>query len=261
MKKIVSLVLALLMVFGLVSLTSCLVTPAAAVEQAFENTEKLDSYYAVMDFKLSLSATGVTVDLPMSFEYKVEDANSENPTVYAKSNIEMLGQSLTVESYLKDGWAYIIYDGEKAKVNLSKVENDDEYEYEFIEEFVQEIPEELLKNVEFTNEDDGGKTVNINIPDSTFNELYDDFLEMITETALQEEFKNLVFSEADLSVTIKDGYVNVYSMEYNMSFNSDNVPMNASVEVSLEYKNPGEKVSVTMPKGYESFDDITSVID
>ena len=258
MKKILSVILAITMLFATLSLTACGQAPAEVIENAFEKTENLDSYHAVMETSISMGGGGFSVEIPMTIEYKVEGAKSQNPKLYAKSIVEVLGESVTVETYMAGGWMYVVQGDNKFKADISKIDDVDDYDYSaFMEGIMQELPEDLLKNVEFKVED-GAKTVTVNIPDATFKQVFDDFLEEMGELALQDEFDKLTTSNATVSMSVKDGYISDYSMEYTMTLGMDGINMDANVSASVSFKNPGEKVSVTVPSDADSYMDATA---
>ena len=261
MKKIVSLILAVTMIFAILSFTSCGETTAAVVEKAFEKTENLDSYEAVMDVTISMGAGPISMNIPMTVEYKVEGAKTESPKIYAKSTLEMFEESMTVESYIADGWMYVVQGDNKFKADISKIDDYEAYDYSaFYDEMMQELPESLFDNVEFTAESDGTQTVTLNIPDAAFKEIFEDFLGEMGELAVQDEVDKLTTSNGKVSLSVKDGYVSVYSMEYTMTIGTNNINMDANVSAVMTFKNPGAKVSVTLPSGAETFPDLTATL-
>ena len=63
----------------------------------------------------------------------------------------------------------------------------------------------------------------------------------------------LTISDAVVEITVKDGYVQTYGVDFSMVMTIEGVSFTATAECEMVYENPGEAVTVTLPKGYESF--------
>ena len=145
------------MIFAILSFTSCGETTAAVVEKAFEETENLDRYEAVMDVTIRMGAGPISMNIPMTVEYKVEGAKTESPKIYAKSTLEMFEEKMTVESYIADGWMYVVQWDNKFKADISKIDDYEAYDYSaFYDEMMQDFYDYVMGTKEnpFTYEHD-----------------------------------------------------------------------------------------------------------
>jgi len=253
MKRILSLILALTMIFAVLSMTACGEGVAETVENAIEKTEELDSYDATVEIKASLKTGNAVIEVPMTVVVKACGMDGENERVYAKSNMKIPGAELVTETYIENDIAYVITGNKKYKINLEKYDDSIKYDYaEFIEELMQDLPEELFANAEFVK-GDNGKTVSVDIPDKAFGEIFDDLYEYIGKTAIGSDTAAVAASGAKASITVSKGYVREYLMKYTMKVGVKESAFSGEVEVKLSFNNIGKSVSVTAPEGYESF--------
>lgn len=256
-KRIVSLVLALciLCVGGL--FTSCnQINTFGVIVQAMEKTKAMDSMAAEMKMQMDMEMEGMSLSIPVTADIKATGLDSDKPIMYTNMSMSMLGQTVDMEMYMEDGWAYIDAMGMQYKTNAT--EEISQYDYkDDIDAMLQEIPEELLKDAEFVENDDGSKTVFISISNEQFAEIYDDYIDSVNETAGTSVVEDMTISDAVVTITVADEYISVYDMKFTMTMNVEGVSTTTKVTASVTYENPGQEVTITPPEGYQDYEEMT----
>jgi len=253
MKRILKALLSFLLAITAFSLVACDESPLSEVEKAIEKTENLDSYQALIEAKVAVSWLGGSAEVPMTVEVKAEGIQGENPRIYAKKDLEIPGANVTSEIYVQGGFAYVIRGDKTSKVNLNNLKNGLSYDYsEFIDEVMAKLPETLYQEAEI-KEESGAKILTVSIPDSVFDELFSEIALTMGEMAMQSKLDQIASSNANVKIEVKDGYVGTYEIGYKMTVSVGALSAEANAEIKVSFENPGEKVTVTMPEGYESF--------
>ena len=257
MKKLTTILVALLLVATCAfSLASCqALDTVEVINGAIEKTANLTEYEAKMNMAIDMKMTGMTMNIPMSVNMKVKDADKENPITYALMSMEMMGQKMETESYMDDEFVYVVADGEGYKVSIEDAEGEYDFSEELDENF-QKLPVDLLKDIELVKGEDGSYKVTVNIPDETFKELYGDLLDEVSEASLGEVFDGLSISDCVVTVTVKDDYATNYDLSFKMTMEVQGMDVTADVTANYEIVNPGKGVTITPPEGYESFEEL-----
>lgn len=254
MKKIISLILAL-------SLMCCVLsacggqTPQQLVSAAMEKTTALDAMDAVMEMSVSMEMNDLSMTVPMTYEIQATDMQSDNPKMLIgltmKLDIAGFATDVDMDIYSADGWAYIASNGSGYKVKATAMEGQLGADAS-TDMIMQMLPEELLKDAESQKNDDGSQTVTVNIDGETFSKLYEELINSLNSTT-GTSVTSLTISDAVVKITVKDGYVSVYDMDFTMNMDVAGTAVKADASASVTYKNPGKDVTITPPAGYEDF--------
>ncbi len=252
MKRIISLVLALCVVCMCGVLVSCETESTfSVISTALDNTQALDYMDATMEMEINMESQGTTMSIPMTADIKANNLKSDNPVMSTEISMSMLGMTVDMKMYQEGEWAY--YDALGMKYKIKVTEETNEYDYsDDVNFMVKDIPEELLENVELVKSEDGSVTVTVAVPDEQFADIYDDYIDSLNSTTGYED-GDITITNAKVSITVKDEYVSVYDMSFNMNIDIEGVSSAAEVTVKVTYNNPGEKVTVTPPEGYKDY--------
>lgn len=255
MKKLTTILVALLLVATCAfSLASCqALDTVEVINGAIEKTAKLNEYEAKMDMSVEMTMSNVTMSVPVIVDLKVKNATTENPTMWMKMSTEIMEEKMEVELYVEGDYAYIVTDGEGYKMNASDIEAEYDYEDD-LKEMIKKLPADLIKDIELNKSEDGSYKVTLNLSEETFNELYSDMIEEMSEIALSGVEGEAGVGNGSVSVTVKDEYVTNYDLSYDMSMELYGMVADATVTASIEFVNPGKTVTITPPEGYESFE-------
>ncbi len=256
MKKITSMLLTVLALFTVLSFASCnTLSTVEVINGAIEKTAALNEYEAKMDITIDMAMEGMTMNIPMSIVAKIKDAKSENPITSAEMTTKILGQKMSVTSYSDGNYVYVSQDGEGYKMSIE--EADGEYDYaEDVDDMLKELPEDLIKDVTLEEGEDGEYKLTVNVPNETFNELYGDLIDGMSESSVGEIVDEISVSDCKIVVTVKDGYVSSYDITFKMEMAVEGMNTSSSVTAKVEFVNPGKSVSIIAPDGYEDFEDL-----
>ena len=254
-RRLIALLLAMSVLCICVLFTSCNQESVyAAVSEAMENTKKLDSMVATMKMDMEMSLMGQTVDASVVAEIKAKDITGDAPIAYTKMKVSTLGQNQVIEAYQEGGWMYISANDMQYKTNAEA--NMAEYNYnDEVNNMLVDIPEEFMDDLTFEFGKDGSKTVVISIPDDEFAEIFDAYLENLNSSNGLEG-GDVTISDAEVSITVLDGYISEYEMEFMMTMEMNGVTVDAEVEASIEFEYPKGGVEITPPEGYQNFEEL-----
>ena len=255
MKRIISLVLVLCMLFMCGILVSCETQSTfQVISTALDNTQALDYMDATMEMEINMESQGTTMSIPMTADIKANNLKSDNPVMSTEISMSMLGMTVDMKMYQEGEWAY--YDALGMKYKTKITEETSEYDYtDDVDSMVQDLPEELFENIELVKGEDGSLTVTVAIPDEQFADIYDDYIDSLNSTTGYED-GDITVTDAKVSITVKDEYLSVYDMSFNMNIDIAGVSSAAEVTAKVTYNNLGEKVTVTPPDGYKDYEEM-----
>ena len=260
--KFLSVIIAVLIICSLAVFTSCGDTEnnlMTVFEEALAKTSNLENFDADMDMNMSIDAGGVTVETLMDMNTKVTGAKSENPIFGFNMimSIPVLGSEMALDMYIKDGWAYMVSEGQGLKLKADD-ELVDSYNYSgMLDSMSGTLPEELKSNTVVTENEDGTLSAVVTIPDELFVELFGEISDSLDDIGIGE---NPSVTGATLNYTVADGYVTTVNMEFNMFMTVADTETAANVTIDAVYNNPGAEVIITPPEGYESFPEISDEV-
>lgn len=254
MKKIISLVLALCLMCCVLSACGNQ-TAQQLVSAATEKTASLNAIDAVIEMSISMAMNGERMTIPMTYEIQATDIKSDNPKMLIgmtmKLDIAGISTDIDMDIYSADGWAYIAANGSGYKVNANAM--DDQPGADASTDMItQVLPEELLKDAVTQKNNDGTQTVTVTIDGEAFSKLYKDLIDTLNSSA-GTSASSVTISDAVVKITIKDGYISVYDIDFTMNMAVDGTTVNADASAAVTYKNPGKDVTITPPAGYQDF--------
>jgi hypothetical protein len=258
-KRVFALCLSVILILSALMLTSCeRVTAYALVSGAMKKTQALDSMDADVTMKMSVDVMGISTEVPMTFHVKAAGLKTDKPIMAADMTMSMMGFDMTTNLYSEGEYFYVTSMGENMKMKIGELTEDYDVMGD-IADTVKELPEDLLKDVEAVNNDDGTKTVSVTIPDDAFASIYKELLESTGESAAGgSEITDVAVSNAKADITVsKEGYIAVYKLAFDMSMTVDGEQATSKMDMTVNYKNPGTAVTVTAPEGYQDFEELT----
>ncbi len=264
-KRIVALLLAVTVLFTGVMLTACgdneenpaVATPkstAEVINAALKKTSDLDSMSATMKMEMDMSMQGMTMSVPITAKIKVKDAKSDNAVVSVAMSMSMLGQELEIEMYQEGQWAYVVMGDMKYKCSAEDMKGELDYA-DSANDMLKEIPEELLKDVQLVQTEDGSQTATIPFPAEKFAELYEDLIEsMNSETGTN--IGEMKISDAVVTITMAGDYATGCDIAFTMDMTVEGISTTTKAKAMVTYENPGQQVTITPPAGYQDFEEM-----
>ena len=244
-KRITLILLSALMILGTVLLfASCEDTK---FDRAVERTEDLDKYEATLTLQF---ASGNTVTKTV-VDMKIKNPEAGNDKEYYKINT---GAS-TIELFKDGGWYYAPAIG--SKISSRNFTNDTvngtnlSIFKEILEETVQELPEGLSKDAGVTEDDDSY----ILAAKLTASEISDDYEDAIEVLKRYYNLNGATVDSAEIRVVVEGRYVEEYELKVNFKLNGQIYTVTSLVE----YDDPGDRVEIEFPKGYEDYKEVESI--
>ncbi len=252
-KKILSLTLVVCLLLGTMVFASCnKKTLADVISEAIENTQKLDSYAADLEMNMKMDMQGVSMDVPMTISLEVEGQTTESPKLKGSISMTMLEQTVTTDMYSDGEWTYMVLMGQGMKMKSEEADSD---YAETANMMLKQLPQSVFVDKEFTENADGSLTFTTDLSSEMFNEIFSEFANEMIASNLGEEGAEVEFGDAKITITVADGYIKEYVMEYTMAMDVQGVAADVAVVTSLNYtKYSG--VTVTFPEGYENFEEM-----
>ncbi|MBQ8216002.1 MAG: hypothetical protein IJZ33_07045 [Clostridia bacterium] len=266
MKKLLSILLAVMLLVSACVLTSCEELSAyELVHSALAKMETLDSFEAdvVMSMKMTMDLQGVsqTVDVPMNVKVKASGLKSEAPLTSGTMSMSVMGTETKADIYSDSKDVYVATNvmGQSVKVKMG-VDSEAADEYDLTDttsSFMVDIPEDVLESVAVVENSDGTKSVEVLLDPSVFAENYEDLIDQVNQSAAGE-VSDLSFEDVKVKVVVtSDGYISGYYLTFTMVMNVTTAGVTAAtttqVSASVEYKNPGTPVTVDVPADLDSY--------
>ena len=283
MKKILSWILIVAMLLASVmTMTACDLFGKEVKEEALSQDEVDDLLNAVsakmedlddLEIRCSLDmkmvGEGVTVEIPLILNVKLDDYNSETPAFELSLSGSYMGTSLNMAMYYVDGWSYVYSgtDGYKQETDNPFAEMDmgmmeiptlDEEAMAMLEELIAELSD----RVEAVTED-GVTEIKLKITVRELMEMAMELSEYMSGEALDgedleemTEMLNAVSGDLELTMTVANEYITKIALDANVSTTVDGVAASYEVAFELEIVDPGQSVTVTLPDGAEELPDI-----
>ena len=260
MKKLLSVLLILCLMLSALALVACndeqpetpdapvVKTTAEKFNDAIRATYAADSYAVKYDMNIAMETMGMTMDIPTSMDMKIKNAASDSPVASIDMTMEMLGMEIAIDMYMEDGWIYATAMGESYK---SRVTDEDDYTQD-IDDMLKELPEDYLNELEVTVNPDGSETVVLAMSGDEFSEIFSSTITDVANSAA-DAFDALEITETGVKITIKDGMISLYSINFVMTMQSEGVEIVSTATADMAFTAFGDDVVVTPPEGYLDF--------
>ena len=230
------------------------------VNAAMWKTRALDSLDIKMVMNMSMEVDGVSMDIPIEYDVKAVDVHSNFPKMAMVMTMEMFGMPMDVELYMEDGYYYMSAMDQKMKV---KAEDLDDYDaLGQANDIMVDLDEKYLKDVAVVSGSDGKKTVTLTMNVDEFMDEFEDLIDSVGESAAGgSSLEDIEISNISIEVTVdKNGYIDTYKVAYDMTVTVDVMDTTstatASADISVQYRNPGQSVTVTPPADYKSYPEV-----
>ena len=265
MKKIISLLIVLCMVFTCATLTACDDESAGqgnssksaaykALSAATENTSKLDSMNAAMEMDMTVTVDGVSQSMNILYEITASGLQGNSPKLRMIMTSDLPGVNMDI--YIADGWAYATIAGTSYKVSAE----DSGFEIEdTANDVIQPLEDDLLKNVTLKTESDGSQSISLSLKSKDFKDIYDDMIESLLESvsANGTDLDALEISDTNLYIKMSDNYISEYNIDFTMDMTVSGTTAKVEATVCVTFNAPGQNVTVTPPEGYLSFPSVS----
>ena len=267
MKKILSIVLALMLLVSACMLTSCEeMTAYELIHSAIAKMETLDSFEAdvvmKMDTRIKMQGATTTVEVPMTMNVKASGLKGETPLTSGSVAVTTMGVETKGNVYSDSKDVYVATEvmGQSVKLKMS-ADSAEAGDYDLTgttDSFLVDIPEDALQNVAIVESENGTKTVEVALDPAVFAANYPELIEQVNNNNGVGEVANVSFSDVKVKVVVSsDGYIAGYYLTFNMAMDVTTAGITTAtttaVTASVEYKNPGTPVTVDVPTDLDSY--------
>ena len=256
MKRIISAILALVLIASTMMLVSCGETMDAQtlLNDAIVATKTADAYEANYAVTVNMHFEGDEDDVYADeIHVLTRDAQTDTPEIIMQRTMYILGMPFTFYTYTdSEEWGYVVTSVETAyKEPYEDVKNS--IDTSEITRLLFKYPPMILDNAEVIQNSDGSTTVKFDVEKNLFHELYKKLLDSQIERMKVESSNLIRISNARGEITIADGMVRDYDLFFDMASDGEQYPRNASVKVELDFLAFGDSIEVTPPEGYLDF--------
>ena len=150
----------------------------------------------------------------------------------------------TVRVRIADDKAWLTIKGPSRDGGLSRFEWEKEIGLREALELMQ-----LSEGAVIEKNDDGSKSVTLVITAEQYAELFGEAMDSLSGSLGGA----VSVKDVTMEITVKGGYVVEYDIEFDMDMNVEGMTVSASMDMDIDYINPGKAVKVTPPAGYENF--------
>lgn len=263
MKKLSAFLLAALFVITAILFTSCkTLTSYQVFSEAMEKTESLDSAEYTVKTKIKTKIGEMEITMPINYSVKTSGLKSESPVFSGSMSMDLGFSKVEASIYNSGKYAYVSTSGMKIKMDISSDEGKN-FDFSSIqEEFMANLSEDVLKDVVFVQNDDGSKTMDIELTAEQFNQFFKEAYDSVYDQLIGDEESDvkadIKLENTKLSIVINgDGYISKYALSYDMTVNvvadGEESSVFASVTSEIEFINPGQPVEVTPPSDIDKY--------
>lgn len=253
MKKITLFLLVLCLVFSTCILTACAPSSTDLISKAVEKTSKLDSYKADLDIDMDIKVQGTTVSMPISMSMKVEGLQGDAPQVEGDLNMTVMDQKIEMDVYSDGKWSYFSTSGQKYK---QKIDEENKSYSDTANSLLQDIPEDVLKDVEPVKNDDGSYTIEFEMDSEQFKEVFEEAIKSAESSSGSAEEGSVDIDDAKIKIVIDDEYIKTYEISFDMSMKVSGQTAEASVEMSIEFKDYNGEYNIEPPTDYKKYKEL-----
>lgn len=245
-RRLISLLILTCMLVGIMlSASSCFVRDMR-INNALKKTNKLTDVDAYMTMSITIGEQ----TQKMSFDIKA-DGEDEDELI---GEIIMRANGSSQVMYLDKDYVYVSDgNGSGYKVDADEFGTSAD---EDMESLLQKLPNEAFDDAEYKKGKNGKLTMTTELDDEVFEETFAEFIKS-TEDAIKESLsdaKNFSYDDCEISITIQKGYVIEFDIEFEFSLEVNGTEYDVFVHVNTEINNPGEDVTVKLPKGCSNWE-------
>lgn len=262
MKKLLSLSLAVLLIISCILLPSCKKKPPyELVSEAIENTKTYSSYTSKFDINMEITIMGMKVDTEINMELSASGVNTDSPIYRSTMTTTALGETTTADVYVKDGIYYIKSDDISTKISADKIDGtllEDmkiDSEDTDLSDVIVALPETAFKeDTVIVENDDGTKSVELELTAEEFKNAYTEFVKSITEA---EDFTDAEFNfaPAKLKLTIDKNSISAISLSTELEMSIDGTSTKITLDISFTDINKNK--SAAPIEGCEDFEEFS----
>lgn len=177
--------------------------------------------------------------------------NKDKPIVNMDAKVSTSGFSMDMKIYYDGEYMYVnaMGMGYKQKVSVDEVKESSGGSFN-----ISLLPKELFEGVKATKNADGTTTATVTITNEVFKTTYKDVLvDLFADVISGEDLTNVTVKDAKVDLTIADGYVTKYTVNYTAEYAIGNDKVSHEITEQMEFYNFDKDITITPMEGYKDF--------
>ncbi len=274
MKKLTAIILSLVMVLSISLGVSAAEDPKAVYLAAEEKTNALTSLDAqgagTIKIEVIDNSTGTeqtaSMDMGFDFNMQVNTENEQNPQVKMLMGMSILGESMDMEIYFRDNYLYMNLMGQKMKLAVPYAELEAALaqaqtgQTDQLTSLLTQDFSDYYTNFAMTENPDGTKAFTFSIDAAKMNDLYSQIITAMG-IALPQDV-SISYRDMDCSAVVNtQGYLTNMAMQMGIDVDDSVTSVKVDMDITANYINPGQSVSVTFPDDLNSYPEIIGGAD
>ena len=271
MKKLTAIFLSLVMVLSMSLGVAAAEDPQAVYQAAEEKTNALTSMdvggtgtitVAVEDRSTGGMTQTASMDMGFNLDMQVNAEDPQNPQMKMLMDMSMLGETINMEMYFRDQYLYMNTAGEKMKMPFNIAELSAEIEQASAAQLgdltglLGQDFSSFYTDFAMTENADGTKTITFGIDSAKMNDLYS---QLVTAMGLAlPQDVSVAYRDINCSCVVDtNGYLSRMTMVMGADMSDSVTSIKLDMDISMEYRNPGQPVSVVFPDDLDTYPDVS----
>ena len=178
-------------------------------------------------------------------------------------DMSMLGETINMEMYFRDQYLYMNTAGEKMKMPFNIAELSAEIEQASAAQLgdltglLGQDFSSFYTDFAMTENADGTKTITFGIDSAKMNDLYS---QLVTAMGLAlPQDVSVAYRDINCSCVVDtNGYLSRTTMVMGADMSDSVTSIKLDMDISMEYRNPGQPVSVVFPDDLDTYPDVSA---
>ena len=204
-----------------------------------------------LQMNMQMSAQGTTIDVGMTGDMKIQNADSAQMQYIMDMNMNMLGMDIPVTTFYTDGYMYMDMYGQKLKMPMDYQEA-----LEAAQSMQMSYGDDMsyIQDVSVVDNEDGTRTIYYAMDGAQMTSMVQMSQNLMGTTGAVANTADTSISLCKAEVTL-DGAGTILQQRVlmDMSVAVEGTPVDYTIFMEMNTKNPGQTVSFTLPstEGYE----------
>lgn len=229
------------------------VDPKVVYENALKKNNELDSMEALSKINMHMTYGEESMDMLMNLNLKISDTNTENMKYLVETKTSAMGQDINMVMYYEDGYLYMDTSEQKIKYAIDADSIIEQFEGNTENTAVDS---QYLEDVKLVKDKDNS-IITYSLSSEEINNLMQGIFDQMGTDVIDMSTVNYTVKETTGETTVdKDGYITNTKLKMSFDMAVENEEISMDMELSMDYVNPGQKVSIDTPdlEGYIEVD-------
>lgn len=251
-----------LRVFSAGLLCTCFITvfagcgekdPYTVYSEASKKTAELESLEAETTMNMTLSAQGTDMEIPMTMDMKMDHINTEDMNLSINTTMEVMGQTVEMNSYYTDGYYYMDSAGSKIKYTMDLDELQDQVASSALQ--TTDLKEDDFKEISMEKKADQ-QLITYTISGDSMTDMANSAFGALSDLFSGTDMEMNIQDISGTMTTNKEGYATAYSMVMPFTMNVQGQEMSVNMDMEVTYIEPGKEVSAELPDDLDSYEEV-----